>query len=212
MEGVDPFEFGTWTGGNGQGKRNDLLVGLALLKEGGLKRVALEEPTLFVKYHRGFAAVEQFQARPGKRDRPRTTYVLVGDSGIGKTKWAFDNYGEDLYVSPVGQSKHAVWFDGYGGEKAALLDDFRGSISFEDLLKLTDPWYNHRVPVKGGYVIWKPDIVIITSNTQYNTWYSHLTAKDLEPLVRRIKQVNLLEVDVSGTPANPITEFVNWDV
>lgn len=199
MEGTEPFEIGVWTGGEGQGKRNDLKVGIDLLKAGGLKRIAEQEPALFVKYHRGFAALEQFSAKPGKRQSPRTTYVLVGPSGVGKTRWAFDRYGENLYVSPVGQSKSAIWFDGYGGEKAALLDDFRGSISFEDLLKLTDPWYDHRVPIKGGYVIWKPDVVIITSNAPHTTWYTHLTAYDLTPLERRITQIDIAEIDILPT-------------
>lgn len=191
MEGTDPFEYGTWTGGEGQGKRNDLKVAVGLVKEGGLKRVAIDEPELFVKFHRGLAALEQYTRRPGQRETARTCYLVVGDTGIGKTRWVFDNFSsEGLYVSPVGQSKNAIWFDGYSGEKVALLDDFRGSISYEDLLKLCDPWYDHRVPIKGGYVIWKPDTVIITSNTMPCTWYSHLTAKDLEPLNRRLARVD----------------------
>jgi len=197
-----PYEIGEWDEDQ-QGRRTDLDKGLELFKEGGVKRIANEDPKLFVKYHRGFQALEGFLSGPVQRTKERECFIIIGDAGCGKTRWAFDNFKCDLYVSPIGQNKNSLWFDGYRGQMAALLDDFRGSTTFEDLLKICDPWYNHRVPVKGSYVIWEPDIVVITSNEGIDAWYANLTPEQIKPLRRRIRQYllpadkDLLSVDLA---------------
>lgn len=175
-----------------KGKRTDLIRGHEIYqgaKPGtGLRRLAEEEPLLFIKYHKGFAALEGILSRPRRRDEARQTIVLIGDTGKGKTKWVFDRYeASGLWVSAVGARKDAIWFDGYHGDACAVIDDFRGAIAYEDILKLTDPWINHRVPVKGGFTIWQPDVVIITSNLDPVMWWPSETPTSLEPLHRRIK-------------------------
>lgn len=195
-----PYEIGTFEEET-QGKRSDLDHGLELFKEGGLKRIATTEPKLFVKYHRGFSALEGYLSGPEARTTERYVFIVVGVAGCGKTRWAFSQFKDDLYVSPIGQNKNSLWFDGYRGQMAALIDDFRGSVSFEDLLKMCDPWYDHRVPVKGSYVIWKPDVIIITSNENWDGWYPNLTPAQLAPLKRRARlymlpqEANVLEAD-----------------
>lgn len=201
---AEPWEFGEWNERQ-QGKRNDILEGLAILKDKGLKGVCEEKPELFLRHHRSYAAYLAIMEQPKARTKERITYVLVGESGIGKTKWAFDNFGAGgLFISALSEGK-ALWFDGYTGQQAAIIDDFRGSISFENVLKLTDPWYDHRCPVKNSFVIWKPDVVIITSNEHYTMWWPSLSSDQLAPLRRRIQFVNVVTRADFPTIAPPPT-------
>lgn len=63
-----PYERGEWASG-GAGTRNDLAEACALLKEGGIKRVAEEAPTAFVKFHRGFRELaRELEELPGDAD------------------------------------------------------------------------------------------------------------------------------------------------
>lgn len=56
-----------------------------------------------------------------------------------------------------------VWFDGYMGQKRVVLDDYRSyHLPFNFLLRLLDR-YPIQVPVKGGYVNFIPEEIIVTS-------------------------------------------------
>ena len=50
-----------------------------------------------------------------------TIYWFFGESGSGKTRWAFDKYGyENVYVKNCSHK----WWNGYTQQKCILLDDF----------------------------------------------------------------------------------------
>ena len=92
---------------------------------------------------------------------------FYGPTGTGKTSTAVEiaeeDVGEDGYWKSCGGSLQ--WFNGYTGQKYAIIDDFRrGMCTFEFLLQLLDK-YNLQVPIKGGYVKWVPRIIIITCPT-----------------------------------------------
>lgn len=211
----EPFEIGTWEP-DAQGTRSDLQQALELFKQGGLKRLATDAPSAFVKYHRGFAALATYTDHPRRRETCRLTIILVGDPGAGKTRWVHESFGQDLYVSPIGAAKGQVWFDGYQGQEVALIDDFTGTIEYGDLLKLTDPWHDQRCPVKGAYVIWKPNIIILTSNEDPGGWYP--ARREIDALRRRVNIFSYpqdrrrLDDLISGfrqiadTPPSPVLE------
>jgi len=90
--------------------------------------------------------------------------ILIGQSGTGKTRWAYENY-PDLYSKPEGQ-----WYDAYAGEKTLLLDDYYGDIPYSQLLKVLDR-YPLQVPQKGSHIYAQWTTVIITSNRHPNLWY-----------------------------------------
>jgi len=101
--------------------------------------------------------------------------VLYGDSGTGKTRFAYDKY-PDLYSKPRGD-----WWDGYTGQKTILLDDYYGYIPYCELLRVLDR-YPYQVPFKGGFVQAQWNTVIITSNKAPPLWYKDL---GLTPALRR---------------------------
>ena len=76
-------------------------------------------------------------------------------------------------------------FDGYNGEPVLLLDDFRSSIVFNDLLRILDR-YPLRVNIKGSHswACWTK--VIISANIALSEQYPNLSERK-DPLLRRFE-------------------------
>jgi len=155
-----------------QGKRNDLAEVYERIKEGAsLSAITEEFPANAIRYRRGITDViaqrqrEQFTS--GRRELE--CVVLWGDPGTGKTRSVYDAYGfRDVYTL---NTSDALWFDGYEGQPVLLIDDFRGWIKFNFLLKMLDI-YPLRLPVKGSFSYAGWTKVYITSNHAPDTWYS----------------------------------------
>lgn len=81
-----------------------------------------------------------------------------------------------------------MWFDGYEGQENVLFDDFHGGVfKLPYLLKLLDR-YPMRVPVKGGFVQWKPRRIFITSNIDPDLWFSNANREHVAALNRRFTE------------------------
>jgi hypothetical protein len=76
-------------------------------------------------------------------------------------------------------------FDGYAGEEVLLLDDFRSSIIFNDLLRVLDR-YPLRVNVKGSHswACWTK--VVISANIPLAEQYPNLSERK-DPMLRRFE-------------------------
>lgn len=102
--------------------------------------------------------------RAPKEYKKKLVVWFHGSTGEGKTKTALEiakqYYNNDYWMS----SDSLKWFDGYKGQKVAIIDDFRkGMLSdWSFLLRLLDG-YNLLVQVKGGFTTWSPELIIITS-------------------------------------------------
>lgn len=84
-----------------------------------------------------------------------------GATGTGKSRQALEEGIDDYWIS----GETLKWFDGYTGQKVAILDDIRAdSCSWGFLLRLLDI-YPVRVQTKGGHADWKPEIIIVTCPT-----------------------------------------------
>lgn len=173
-----------------QGERSDLAVAVELVKKRGASAVAEELPETFVKYHRGLTALQGALEKP--RDTAPEVHVRWGEPGSGKTRFVYDNHPhEEIWVKPAGD-----WFDGYVGQEVALFDDFYGSVKYCEFLKLLDR-YPMRVPVKGGFVQWRPRVIYITSNAPPEEWYKSIA--DKRALLRRITSITKLgDAEYSG--------------
>lgn len=177
----------------GQGRRSDLHSIKAVLDGGGsLNQIANDHFTDFVRYHRGIVAYKNLNAM--QRDWETEVRVYWGETGSGKTSRAFREASEP-YMHPGG-----MWFDGYDGQDHVIFDDFGGSeFKITYLLKLLDR-YPMRVPIKGGFVQWKPRIIWITSNIDPNEWYSNARTASVTALFRRFTSIERIDV------IRPLTE------
>ena len=76
--------------------------------------------------------------------------------------------GDEFYIKHWPDEDHYVWrpsngnwWDGYDGEKKIIIDEFRGQMTWSDILGLLDR-YEYRAPVKGGFVQIQADKFVIT--------------------------------------------------
>lgn len=153
-----------------QGKRSDLEALHETIKTGaGLPAIAEEHFGSFCRYHKAIDRARELVQKP--RNWAMEIIVAWGDTGTGKTRWAFETY-PDAYFKDGSQ-----WWDGYDGHETIIWDEFYGgTIKIAEFLRLTDR-YPHRVPVKGGYRQFIPRRIIFTSNDEPDQWYAHLESQ-----------------------------------
>jgi len=180
-----------------QGARTDWQQAVNHLQGGAaISTVVVEQPQLLPCIR----ALERFQQISNQPlNRPVHVIVLIGQSGTGKTRWAYDTY-PDLYSKPEGH-----WWDGYTGQKTILLDDYYGDISYSQLLKVCDR-YPLTVPVKCGFVHAQWTTIIITSNRHPRSWYP--AEPNIDALKRRInflceEYTNATQVPRQAPPPSP---------
>lgn len=168
-----------------QGKRTDLQSAVTTLKTDGIRAVAENHSTEFVKYANGFQKLA-FISRLGKRRHPDVTvHWLFGSTGTGKTRAVFD-VTEVPWTSHPGQGVN--WFDGYMGQDDVLFDDLRwNDIKFNDMLRITDR-YPLTLSVKGGFVSWEPRNIFITNPVKPQSFYG-VGSEDVDQLLRRIDHI-----------------------
>lgn len=183
---LGPFEFGE---PSGQGTRNDLASATDIIRAGGsLKRVAEECPTVYTKFHKGLAALRNVLQDFGRGYAEKDVRLYYGPTGVGKTRRAYAEYPR-LCRLPV-PTRGATWFDGYDGQEVVLMDDYGGDCvyPFQFCLQLLDG-YEMQVPVKGGFIPWRPDVIIITSNVPVDLWYPNISQELVLALKRRITRI-----------------------
>lgn len=191
------FEYGEF-GSGGQGKRNDITLFIEELKScGSHLRAAEKYPGVLLKYPRGAAELSKVF---GVHRDPMSVrvFLLFGETGLGKTRYVFDNHGTDLARKPP----DGGWFDGFINQKNFLWDDFSGASSkaatLRGLLQYIDI-HPILVPTKGGFVNFVAENIFVTTNDHPTTWYD-FTSRDTSKaaLFRRFHYVICFRVGEDG--------------
>lgn len=182
----DFFEYGEMDTRRGQGSRSDLVEIQKRLSTGSpMLDIADNYFGDFCRYWRSFQKYRELLSTP--RDFRTQVVWLWGPTGTGKSRLAFSeahNLSRGSVCSLADTS--LVWFDPYAGEKAVILDDFTGSAAICILLRIFDR-YPLRVPIKGGFVEWRPRICWITSNFHPRELYRN--ERQIDALLRRIDEI-----------------------
>lgn len=128
--------------------------------------------------------------------KKKTVYWFYGATGTGKTKAAYElvkSLNKDFYRSSTNGGQ---WFNGYMGQPIAILDEVRANKwPYALMLELLDG-YEVRVPNKGGFHIWNPEVVIITCPRAPEECYAgQLEYGDghIDQLLRRITDIRHFE-------------------
>lgn len=134
---------------------------------------------------------------------PKKVFWLHGPTGVGKTRYAIDYCLKnqlDYWIS----SDNLKWFDGYTGQKVAIIDDIRtNTCEFNFLLRLLDR-YKLSVPIKGGFTWWVPEVIFVTCPVPPRELFiNHETGKEwdhVNQLERRITATVNLDEEVTVHP------------
>lgn len=150
-----------------QGERTDLKRVATMVREKKtLKEIAEECPVEYIKYNRGICALIASAREPRSLDSPPVVLWLWGKTGVGKTRWAFDKHGNNVYIKDGTQ-----WWDGYTQQEAIIIDDFDGKWPVRDLLRLLDR-YPYQGQTKGGYVQINSPYIYVTSDSKPKTYWN----------------------------------------
>lgn len=202
----DWVEYGT-KAVNRQGARTDLTEAVESLRSGmPIHEFALANPELYCRYRNGLRDIARF-TESKEREAPICVW-LHGAPGSGKSWWAHHLHDDMWTYGGDG------WFDGYNTQSVAIFDDFlddqlpRGAkgISYSLLLKICDR-YPLQVPVKGGFVAWKPRVIIFTSNRKFEELF--LGFGDPRALRRRFHVVHDTGVGALELTYEQLLEFGN---
>lgn len=171
-----------------QGKRNDVQSFREAIKRGCSDVELLESGHLHhvAKFPRLLEFARTAYAREtSKGFRQVSVFVRWGDAGVGKTRHVHDTHGDDVYVFDDYQNG---WWDGYGGQRVLLLDEFYGNISYAMFLKFLDG-YQIRLNIKGSFTYAKWTTVYITSNQHPKDWYPNGITDAMQRRFTRIDHI-----------------------
>lgn len=190
--GTQPWESGKQPA---QGERTDLAAVAKAVVEGKTdQEIAEEYPGDVIRYHRGISYLR------GLYERPRTWKTNVfwwyGPTGTGKSFEAYQRFPEAYWK--MGCNK---WWDGYRGESAVIIDDYRPDLcTFAELLRLLDR-YPYRVEFKGGSSQFVARDLVITCPKHPRDMWATRTEEDIQQLLRRIDEVKFFPFAYNGAAA-----------
>ena len=173
-----------------QGERMDLTDLKDAILKGDMSAddVAVENPYMFHQYGRTLDRIEAI----GLRKKFRTEFTkgiwIHGVTGSGKSHTAFSDYNpETHYVKNLNED----WWDGYKGQETVIFNEFRGQVTFSELLDLCDKWpktvkWRSHEPVP--FISKK---LIITSIKSPKDCYSSVKDEPWEQFERRFEIIEL---------------------
>lgn len=166
----------------GKGGRTDRNEYFALLKSGMTDFELMEADFAgYARFQRATAAYRSHVAPV--RKAPLEIYLFFGEPGTGKTDFAYEQLGDDLYRLPVSAD---LWFTpSLANKTKILLDEFRANTKLWILLQLFDK-RPIEVANKGGFLWYCPEVIVITTNRSPWDWYNYVARdKEREALFRR---------------------------
>ena len=133
-----------------------------------------------------FRSIAKDFARPTPMQR--SCVVYWGSTGLGKSRRAWHEAGNDAYV----KDPLTKWWEGYQGQANVIIDEFRGIISIAHILRWLDR-YPVNVECKGGSTPLRTTRYWITSNIHPRSWYPELDEPTYKALERRMEIIEIEE-------------------
>jgi len=171
------------------GKRNDILEMKDKIDQ-GCSKVELWDENFesMVHCHRGMYEYMQLKNKQIKRPELQVVWV-IGPSGSGKSTWVDKEFPDAYWLTP---SDGKMWWDGYDGEEAVVVDDFRPNFyTYEGMLKLLNSRGKYRINLKGSSGWLACSTIVFTSIDHPKEMYS-MYDKQLD---RRITEWMVFEDD-----------------
>lgn len=155
-----------------QGERNDLDHCKEMIDAGKTDAEIAQEH--FGTWCRNYRAFERYRKLVKGKSRNWITFVTVlwGAPGVGKSRRARLESGEDAYWLPKPEG-NAVFWDGYDGQENVVIDEFYGWIARTQLQRLCDST-PLLVNNKFGSTPFLAKKIWITSNEPPSQWYKNV--------------------------------------
>lgn len=135
-----------------------------------------------------------------------------GNTGVGKSHKALEGYNEDeVYIVPNDNG----WWDDYRQQRKVVLNDFRGEISYNQMLQLVDKWpYHVRRRGKVPIPFTSEEVVITSSLPPWEVYNRRATEDNIGQLLRRFKVYEVKEDSCTevqgGNNVLPVSLEINW--
>ncbi len=174
------------TGEGGEAKKlgkDKLSVVAEVIKQGGdLSTIAHDYPVSSIKY--GAKIVKWALDLKGGRDGETAPSIIIlyGSTGTGKSNFAREKYPGAFWVPAP--KKGGWWWTNYMGQTVVILDEFRDSVPFREILRLFDR-YPYTVQVKGVCMNCLATTIVVTTNKDPMQWYNGMSWESKAPLRRR---------------------------
>nr|WPR18722.1 MAG: replication polyprotein [Chemarfal virus 269] len=171
-----------------QGKRDDLKAVVDDVYKGKvpLDQLLLNEPEMYHQYGRTLEKADDLRRNKLKRTEMTRGLWIWGPSGVGKSHRAAD------YASLFGYKStyfHKLndrgWWDTYDNEDVVIINEFRGELSYSDILLLCDKW-PYSVPRRcRSPCSFTSKVVIITSDRPPEQIFNRVEEGQFDQLYRR---------------------------
>lgn len=129
------------------GERTDLKQIQQRIANGtSVRTIRQENPMAYHQYGRTLDKLEEDSLLDKERSWMTNGIWLWGPTGCGKTHEAMTNYSKETHY--VHNWNDKGWWDHYNGQEIVIFDDFRGQVTYSELLTLVDR-YPKTVPRRG---------------------------------------------------------------
>lgn len=174
-----------------QGQRADLLALRDEMAAGETKieKIILDKPDMYHQYGRTLHAIDTQLNINKFRDFMTEGIWYWGATGTGKSHRAFKDYNPDTHY--VWHSDKG-WWDNYYGQEVVIMNDFRGEISYNQLLQIVDKW-PYQVSRRGApprqFV--SKSVIITSSLPPHKIYHNRDAEDDIKQLMRRFRVICL---------------------
>lgn len=180
--------FETWGEVKKQGQRTDIteLTTEIINGETTVDEIVETDPIFFHQYGRTLERAEALRLRRIRRTWMTEGFWFFGETGSGKSKRAYEfDSDENTYVL---DPQDRGWWDNYTGQRTVIIDDFRGEIPYNQLLRMIDR-NQYACPRRGKAPFpLLAKTIIITSSLSPDKVYHNRNAEDkISQLLRRCK-------------------------
>jgi len=135
--------------------------------------------SVYVRNYSSLRRIAQDNLQPHAMER--IVAVFWGRTGTGKSRDAWQAAGLEAYP----KDPLTRFWDGYRSNGHVVIDEFRGGLPIESVLRWFDR-YPVNVETKGSSTVLCASHIWITSNLHPRDWYPSLDADTLDALLRRL--------------------------
>jgi len=117
-----------------QGKRMDLIELRDQLVDGSINvdEIIVSNPMMYHQYGRTLDKIEDIILRKKYRTEMTKGIWYWGSTGCGKSHTAYTEYSPETHYNLINDNG---WWDGYRQQKVIVINDFRGWMSYNELLR-----------------------------------------------------------------------------